>query len=218
MTLGCRGSCRPPAGPSGARLAGRLGGCLLLASPLGLGGLAGLLDGLALAAAPLAGDPADGGLLVGDDEGLARLQGLGEDDLLLAAGGDGPGETGRIDHHARAVAVELILHRPQQGGAGLDGRMHHRVAVVHVEQQLDRRAAKGGRPERAEVGILVGDHHHGVADRELGVADLPRRLDQPVALLGAERADIEGEGRGGVLRDEVRGDGGVSSGHGKLRE
>src|SRR6185503_15697003 len=57
--------------------------------------------------------------------------------------GDGPHVAERIDHGARAIPVELVLHRPHDLRAGVLGLLHARVDVLDVQADADGRAAVG---------------------------------------------------------------------------
>jgi hypothetical protein len=55
--------------------------------------------------------------------------------------------------------------------------------------------------------MLVGQHHNGIADRYFGMTDAAGGVGQAKLLLGAERAPVEIERRGGVADDDIRNDG-----------
>src|SRR6185503_5414889 len=110
----------------------------------------------------------------------------------------------RILDGPRAIAVELILERPDDLRARLDRAREHGVGVVDVEVQLDGRAADRRGAERAEIRVLVGDHEYRAADVDLGVADLSARLGEAHRLAGAERLPVELDRPGRVLAADVR--------------
>ena len=108
----------------------------------------------------------------------------------------------RVDDGGAAVAVVLIslpLHdgatvpRPFQGGVG----------VGHVQHQAHR-TCLGVRRFQAELGILVGQIEHAVADLQLGVPDaavvhLVHLADER----RAEGVDVPGDGVAGVRHGQV---------------
>src|SRR6185295_1727663 len=56
------------------------------------------------------------------------------------------------------------------------------------------------------LGELVGQHDHGAADHELGVADLAVGTTHAHALGGAQDLLVEVDGLRGAVDDEIRGD------------
>src|SRR4029450_8395992 len=98
--------------------------------------------------------------------GPAALHLLWADDLF--GGRQEPAIAEGTGDHAGTVAIELVRHVAHQRGACLLG-----LGRWHVEaprRPADRRRALG-----AEVGILVVQHEHAVADLDLGMSDPARK-------------------------------------------
>jgi len=56
---------------------------------------------------------------------------------------------------------------------------------------VNRRAADRGRRQGSHLGRLVREHHHRIADLELGMPDFSVRSGQPKQLLRAKRYLVE---------------------------
>src|SRR5215510_1216100 len=119
-------------------------------------------------------------------------------------GSDVPDVAGRIGHRARAVAVELVLHRSYQLGAGGQRALHDAIDVLDVQHDADRRAADPAWTQRADLGMLVGEHDGRVADLDLGVPDSAARRGDADLLDGCERLLVEVDGLRRVVADQVR--------------
>ncbi len=109
----------------------------------------------------------------------------------------------RIDNRAEPVTVELVLDRPLQRRTGGNGFLRHRIDILEIEVQPDRRAADRRRRERAHFGVLVGQHDEAVADLELGMADPAARRVELHAQCGAEHLLVELDRRGAVAHDQI---------------
>jgi hypothetical protein len=115
---------------------------------------------------------------------------------------------------ARAVAVELVLHRLDHRGAQGHRALDRRVDVVHVDHDRHRCPADRLRPQDAHLGKLVGEHHHGVAQFQLGVPELAARRLEPHPFGGAEDGDVEVDRRGGAADVQIRAEPGIALGDG----
>ena len=109
---------------------------------------------------------------------------------VLELGLDHPHMTERIFDLAGAIAIELVLDRPLERRAGRNRARDDRIGVGDAQAHRHRRAAERLRANDAHFGKLVRQHHAGVAEFELGVADAIAHR-QAVALLGAECRIIE---------------------------
>src|SRR5262245_35487266 len=96
---------------------------------------------------------------------------LGRRQILLVRG-EVPDMAEWVLHRARAVAVELVLDRPDQLGACGHGALRHSVDILHVEVDMDRRAAARLGTHELHLRIFVREHHARAADPNLGVANL----------------------------------------------
>src|SRR5215204_4299052 len=112
----------------------------------------------------------------------------------------------------RPIAVELVLDRTQLLRACFHRDVEGLVDVLDVHTEGDGRAADLLRADDAHLGELVREHDHGIADLELGVADLAVRRGHAHALGGAEHLDIEVDGLCRAVDREVRADAGIAVG------
>src|SRR5262245_65523811 len=94
---------------------------------------------------------------------------------------------------ARAVAVELVVHRLLQLRADGNGPADEVVHIGHVQEDPHRRAAEGLWRAHARVRMLVRNHDAGVSNPDLGGAALSVAL-APRDFLGAEGPLEESEG------------------------
>ena len=117
----------------------------------------------------------------------------------------------RIDERARAVAVELVGHRPLLFRTRRERLRENPVDVGHVDHEADRRAAAR---LRTVVGIgLVGEHHGRIADLHFGVRDLAVGAREAEQFLRVERLLVERDRFRGAVDDEVGRDGVVTGGN-----
>jgi len=89
-----------------------------------------------------------------------------------------------------------------------DSALHHLVRIRDLEpQRLGGAAARRG-GQQTQLRVLVGQHQHAVAERDLGVADpAVRHHERLAAPCRAERGDVELHGGARVGRRQVRRDG-----------
>src|ERR1700677_820292 len=60
-----------------------------------------------------------------------------------------------IAHRARALAVELILERPDHGRAGLQRLLEGEIDVLDMQMHGEGGSTQGARPGNATLGIFV---------------------------------------------------------------
>src|ERR1044071_7486104 len=123
---------------------------------------------------------------------------------VFLVGGQVPAVAEGVLEGPRAVTVELVRHRSHLGAAGRHGLLEERVDVVHIEQDAHGRAAVVLRPPCVDLGMLVGEHDHGVADFDLGMTYPVPGSGDAHELLRAERALVEIEGARRAVHDQVR--------------
>jgi hypothetical protein len=111
-----------------------------------------------------------------------------------------------IGDRSRAIAVELVLHRPLERGARGHRARDDGIDIRHVHVQVHGAAAHRERAAKIHVGKLIREHHARVADLQLRVTDATVRLRQPHGLRGAERVLVEVNGRRRALDAQVRDD------------
>ena len=108
---------------------------------------------------------------------------------------------------AVAIAPELILQRSDHGCSGIQRALELGVDVLGVLQvDGDRRAAERLRRHRlavAHLGEVVVEHHQSAVDVQGGVDQPAVGPGNAAALGGTEGLDVEVDGRGGVVDDEV---------------
>ncbi len=104
---------------------------------------------------------------------------------------DVPTMSERVDELSRTVAVELVLDRTQFGRAVLERAVERDVDVLDVHTHGHRSVAELLRADEIHVRNLVGEHDHRVADRHLGMPDLPVRPTHTHGLGCAEHRRIE---------------------------
>src|SRR5258705_1514348 len=124
---------------------------------------------------------------------------------VFLVGGRVPAVAEGIFEAARAVAVELVRHRSHLGAAGGHGLFKEPVDVGHIEEDAHGRAAVVLRPPRLDLGMLVGQHDHRVADLDLGMTHPVPRTGNAHELLGPECALVEIDGPRRAVHDQVRG-------------
>src|SRR5215212_1233172 len=118
--------------------------------------------------------------------------------------GDVPDVPEGVRHPAAVVAVFAVLNRHQLRRPGRDGALEHRVYVLHIEENVHRRAAGRSRAAHADVGRLVGEHDRRVADHDLRVTDPPVRVRPAKDLRSPERLLVELDGLRCALDGHVR--------------
>jgi AcrR family transcriptional regulator len=100
----------------------------------------------------------------------------------------------RVKKNPRPVPMKLQADRSQESGPCRDRLRHRSVRIIDIHHELQGRPAQRVRRDRAEVGILVVQHHHRFADLDLGMTKRSvRRVDQPVQNLGPKRLLIKGK-------------------------
>src|SRR5436190_4950970 len=130
---------------------------------------------------------------------------LGHRQILLVRG-DVPDVAERILERAGAIAVELVLHRPDDLRAGGARARNSGVDVLHVHVDRHRRSAARLRAEEIHRGEFIREHDARTADPDLGVADRPARAGHAHDLLRAERLLVELDRVRGAADAEVRRD------------
>src|SRR5215467_10188004 len=122
---------------------------------------------------------------------------------ILLVRGNGPDVAERIDKCPGAIAVELILDLLLHRGTGSDGLREARVDVRDIEQQAHRRAADRLRAAVTHLRHLVGEHHHAVADLDLGVTNRVVLTGEAHDFLGSECLLVIIERTRSTLDDEI---------------
>jgi hypothetical protein len=123
--------------------------------------------------------------------------------LTVLRGRQEPAIAERTGHHARAIAIERVLHRPHQGGARLDGTVDRLVGIGHLDVEHHGGAADRRRAHGAEGRMLVVHHQDAVADPDLRMAEPARWIGQAKRFNGAEGLGIEGDRLLGVMHRYV---------------
>ena len=77
---------------------------------------------------------------------------------ILLMRGDVPTMTEGVGDAANAIAMELIVHRAREPGAGGDRRGDHGVDVLYIEMDANRRSGDGLGAERTYFRVLVRQH------------------------------------------------------------
>src|SRR5439155_17568166 len=140
--------------------------------------------------------------LVPEHGGGALLDLLRRDVFLVRA--DGPFVAEGVGDGAGAVAVELVLQRLEHFRAERHGPIEHRVAVLEIERQPDRRAADGLRAARVHLRMFISEHNVRIADLDFRVADFPTGRADAHQFGGAERLFVEFNRAPSAIDDQVR--------------
>jgi hypothetical protein len=114
-----------------------------------------------------------------------------------------PAVAERVDDGAVPGAVRLVLRVARRGRAGGDGTGEDGIDIGHGEVQEHGRATEGLGRADVVLRVLVGQHHPGGADGDLGVADAAVVADDAQLLDGAERLGVPVEGADGARDREV---------------
>src|SRR5262249_57786687 len=108
-------------------------------------------------------------------------------------GSDVPDVAGRIGHRARAVAVELVLHRSYQLGTGGQRALHDAIDVLDVQHDADRRAADPAGPNAPVSGWSSTENVGGAAVWVFAVPVFAPGAGEWALSHGAERLFLEGD-------------------------
>src|SRR5262245_53177626 len=85
---------------------------------------------------------------------------------------DVPVVSKRIFEASGTVAVELVFDPAQGLGAAFDRALEDGVGILDVDMKGYGSAAHRLGADRVHLGMLVGEHDHGVAEIELRMTDL----------------------------------------------
>src|SRR5579862_6232393 len=127
--------------------------------------------------------------------------------------GDAPHEASRIAHLAVAIAPKLVLERENDLAAVSQRLAPGGIGVRHVEAETQRPVALGNRraPHFRE---RVVEHHHGVADLDIGMHEFAAWSGRAADLDRVEGALQKIDVTGTVRYSEVDGESGESRGDG----
>jgi len=123
--------------------------------------------------------------------------------------------TRRIEQAARAITVELILHRFSQLCARSHGALGESVHIRHVDHDADRRSTQRGGTLRAAIRKFVGQHDDRARDFDFGVPDFAARHRYAMQFGRAERLLVKLNRLRRVLAGEIGSRMFISSWNGK---
>jgi hypothetical protein len=109
----------------------------------------------------------------------------------------------RAAHDSATLTVELVLRRPLERRAGRHRTLDHRVGVLDVQVDRERRGGAGLRSEDAVLREFVRQHQGHRAELELRMADAAAGFREAEFLSRAERPHVELDGLPGVLDAEI---------------